>query len=298
MTLYAFLALAAAICSIGLHTEFNSRTRLPLPSLLFAIIALLLALSASLITFPAALLLSLLIGLALWLTVSQAPVFVRGSGWLLLAMTSLAAALHLLPGIENPQLVNAQQLTPDAIPYTLYANFDKGWAGYCLLLAIWPAQRSDKLLSGKLRSAYWRGVWPVWPLTVLLALGLAMTLGLMQPAPKWPDFALQFIFCNLLLTCVAEEAFFRGLLQRPLGEILRKRGLSATKAAWFAIVAVSLLFGLAHLAGGWAYALVATVASIGYGWAYQRSGRIEVAIVAHFALNLLHFGLFTYPMLR
>jgi membrane protease YdiL (CAAX protease family) len=298
MTLYAFLALAAAICSVGLHTEFISRSRLPLPSLLFAIIALLLALSASLITFSAALLLSLLTGLALWLTVSKAAVFVRGSGWLLLALTALAGALHLLPGIQNPLLVDAQQLTADAIPYTLYANFDKGWAGYCLLLAIWPAQRSDKLLSGKLRSAYWRGFWPVWPLTVLLALGLAMTLGLIQPAPKWPEFALQFIFCNLLLTCVAEEAFFRGLLQRPLINKLQQRGFATNTAAWYAIVAVSLLFGLVHLAGGWAYALVATVASIGYGWAYQRSGQIEVAIVVHFALNLLHLSLFTYPMLR
>lgn len=296
MTLYAFLALAAAICSVGLHTEFNSRTRLPLPSLLFAVVALLLALSASLITFPAALLLSLMIGLALWLTASQAPFVVRGGGWLLLVLTALAGALHLLPGIQNPLLIDAAQLTPDAIPYTLYANFDKGWAGYCLLLAIWPTQRLAH--PGKLLQSYGRGFWPVWPITVILALGMAVSLELIKFAPKWPDFALQFIFCNLLLTCVAEEAFFRGLLQRPLGDILHKRGLSATKAAWFAIVAVSLLFGLAHLAGGWAYALVATIASIGYGWAYQRSGRIDVAIVAHFALNLLHLSLLTYPMLR
>lgn len=304
MTIYAFLALAAAICSVGFHTEFISRIRLPLPSLLFAVIALLLALFASLITFSAALLFSLLTGLALWLSVSQAPVFVRGSGWLILALTALAGALHLLPGIQNPLLVNAQQLTPDAIPYTLYANFDKGWAGYCLLLALWPAQQrlwqplTEKQAALPLFSSYWRGFWPVWPLTVLLAMGLAMSLGLIKFAPKWPDFALQFIFCNLLLTCVAEEAFFRGLLQQPLYNLLQQRGFATHTAAWLAIIAVSLLFGVVHLAGGIEYALVATIASIGYGWAYQRSGRIEVAIVAHFALNLLHLSLFTYPMLK
>lgn len=43
--------------------------------------------------------------------------------------------------------------------------------------------------------------------------------------------------------------------------------------------------------------LVATLASLGYGWAYQRSGRLEVAILAHFGLNLLHLTLFIYPML-
>lgn len=328
MTLYAFLALAAAICTVGFHgglsggfhtaknsavnTSHHNGLRLPLPSLLFAAIALLLALSAAMITVAAALLLSLLTGLAVWLAVAPAPAVIRSGGWLLLAVTALAGALHLLPGIQNPLLIDAAQLTPDAIPYTLYANFDKGWAGYCLLLAIWPTQRlvhtgmvkSHAVIPGSANRLryfllnYWRGFWPVWPLTVMLALGLALSLGLIKPAPKWPDFALQFIFCNLLLTCIAEEAFFRGLLQRPLGDFFLNRGLSATKAAWFAITAVSLLFGLAHLAGGWAYALVATVASIGYGWAYQRSGRIEVAIVAHFALNLLHFCLLTYPMLR
>ncbi|MFN6972258.1 MAG: lysostaphin resistance A-like protein, partial [Rheinheimera sp.] len=215
----------------------------------------------------------------------------------------LAAALHLLPGFQNPLLVHAQQLTADAIPYTLYANFDKGWAGYCLLLALWPMQQRlrqsvtnhQQLLP--LRQSYWHGFWPVWPLTVLLAMGLAMSLGLIKFSPKWPEFALQFIFCNLLLTCVAEEAFFRGLLQRPLYHLLQQRGVATHTAAWAAIVAVSLLFGVVHLAGGIEYALVATVASIGYGWAYQRSGRLEVAIVGHFALNLLHLSWFTYPML-
>jgi membrane protease YdiL (CAAX protease family) len=123
----------------------------------------------------------------------------------------------------------------------------------------------------------------VWPLTVLAALGLALCLQLLQFAPKWPDFALQFIFCNLLLTCVAEEAFFRGLLQRPLYQWLSQRWFGSNQAAWCAIVVVSILFGLAHFAGG---------------WAYQRSGRIEVAIVAHAALNVVHMTLFTYPMLR
>lgn len=221
----------------------------------------------------------------------------RRLGWGLLTLFTFSAALHWWPGINNPLLVNAQQLTPDAIPFTLYANFDKGWAGYCLLLALWPTQATPTSQQSLLQ-AYWRGFWPAWPLSVALAMVCAIGLGLITFAPKWPDFALQFIFCNLLLTCVAEEAFFRGLLQRPLFQQFTQRGWSEQRAAWCAIGMVSLLFGLAHLAGGWAYALVATIASVGYGWAYQRSGRIEVAIVAHFGLNLLHFGLLTYPMLR
>ena len=294
--------------------NFTVPLRLPIFSLMFAALALAIALWASLLTAGAALWCALLLLLALWLNTSQSSAISRGVGFILLALFALAGALHLVPGFANPLLVDAQLLTPDAIPYTLYANFDKGWAGYCLLLAIWPNQnrhqnqpqnpKTDPNQIARqshmqhLASLYWRGFWPVWPLTVLAALGLALCVHLLQFAPKWPDFALQFIFCNLLLTCVAEEGFFRGLLQRPLYQWLSQRWFSVNQAAWCAIVVVSILFGLAHLAGGFAYALVATIASVGYGWAYQRSGRIEVAIVAHAALNVVHMTLFTYPMLR
>lgn len=352
----AFLALALAMCSLGFLSRIGPRQaqhpiqtdahrnhlvdsslssprlmakrlaainfvvplRLPIFSFVFAALALAIALLTSLLTIGAALWCAVLLLLALWLHTSQSSAISRNLGFILLALLALAGALHLIPGFANPLLINAQLLTPDAIAYTLYANFDKGWAGYCLLLAIWPSQNRHQNQhqnqpqnpaagsiqiarqphSQHLASLYWRGFWPVWPLTVLAAIGLALGLQLLQFAPKWPDFALQFIFCNLLLTCVAEEAFFRGLLQRPLYQWLSQRGVSANQAAWCAIVGVSILFGLAHLAGGGAYALVATIASVGYGWAYQRSGRIEVAIVAHAALNVVHMTLFTYPMLR
>lgn len=292
MTLFAFIALALALLTPGLQWRSQS-VSLPLFSLGLALLALGLAWQANLVGLVAAALLLLQLALALWLTTGPAPRWLRSSGWVLLVSLALATALHWLPGMQNPLLVDAQQLTPDAIPYRLYANFDKGWAGLCLLLALWPAQQQ-----GDLWQRYRRGFWPLLPLTVLAAMGLALGLGLVQLAPKWPEFWLCFIACNLLLTCVAEEALFRGVLQRSLRDWLTQRGSSAQSAAWLAIGLVSVLFGLAHLAGGWAYASVAAVASIGYGWAYQRSGRLEVAVLTHFAVNLLHFGLLTYPMLR
>ena len=38
------------------------------------------------------------------------------------------------------------------------------------------------------------------------------------------------------MTCVAEEAFFRGLLQRPLGQLLRQRGVATHSARTQAII--------------------------------------------------------------
>lgn len=292
MTLYAFIALALALLTPGLKVRFQA-TSVPVWSLAFAVLALGLAWLAQVVTLSAAALLFLQAMLALWLTTGPAPRWLRGCGWVLLVLFALATALHWLPGIRNPLLVDAAQLTPDAIPYTLYANFDKGWAGWCLLLALWPMQQPGDLLQ-----RYRRGFWPVLPLTVFAALGLALGFGLVQPAPKLPEFWLSFIACNLLLTCIAEEALFRGVLQRTLRNWLAQRESTAQYASWLAIGLISVLFGVAHLAGGWAYACVAAVASLGYGWAYQHSGRLEVAVLTHFALNLVHFALLTYPMLR
>ena len=49
--------------------------------------------------------------------------------------------------------------------------------------------------------------------------------------------------------------------------------------------------------GGWQYGLLATMAGVVYGYAFMRSGRIEMAIVAHTALNTGHVLLLSYPTL-
>jgi membrane protease YdiL (CAAX protease family) len=58
----------------------------------------------------------------------------------------------------------------------------------------------------------------------------------------------------------------------------------------------AVLFGLAHGGGGLALVAFAGLAGAGYGLALWRSGRIEAAILVHFAVNAVHFLLFTYPM--
>lgn len=88
---------------------------------------------------------------------------------------------------------------------------------------------------------------------------------------------------------MAEEAIFRGLIQRELEQF--------RLGSVIALVVASLLFGLAHWAGGPKYVLLSTVAGFGYALAMRRSGRIEGSILTHFLLNSLHYSFFTYPAL-
>jgi CAAX protease family protein len=110
-------------------------------------------------------------------------------------------------------------------------------------------------------------------------------------------FPLQFYvwaWANLFFTCVAEEALFRGFLQRHFHGSLK----GIRYGGILALVAASVLFGVAHYAGGVSYIVLATVAGLGYGWIYQRTNSIEASILTHFTLNAAHFVFFTYPALR
>jgi membrane protease YdiL (CAAX protease family) len=110
-------------------------------------------------------------------------------------------------------------------------------------------------------------------------------------APKLPDIAFIWVMNNLFFVTLSEEAFFRGFLMTRLESALTP----TPSARSIALVLSASAFGLAHFAGGFAYVCIATVAGIGYGLAFQRSGRLEMAILTHFAVNVTHFFLFTYP---
>jgi len=212
---------------------------------------------------------------------------------LLAASWALALSLHVMPGFHNQRLFDAVRLTPDAIPFTSYLNFDKAAAGLILLVAFCRPGRGTGTGTGTARMAAWTLGAAI--VTTVVALGLATLAGLTRFEPKAPPGALAFLAANLLFTCVAEEAFFRGLIQQRIARLAETTGHAAWRPAAVAIGA--LLFGLAHMSGGTTYAVVAAVAAVGYGTAYAATQRIEAAILVHFAVNAVHFIGFAYPVL-
>jgi len=92
---------------------------------------------------------------------------------------------------------------------------------------------------------------------------------------------------------VTEEAFFRGFIQENLQRLLSRIGITSHIAVFIS----AALFGLAHAHGGSTLVLLATIAGIGYGYAYRLTGRLEAAICTHFCLNAIHFIFFSYPSL-
>jgi len=208
----------------------------------------------------------------------------------LAALLALALSLHLLPGFHPAWLCRDIRLTPDAAPFALALSFDKAAAGLLLLAAF-----SVRAMSWRQLALQGTTIAVGALATATVSIGVALAAGYVRFEPKWVDAAPAFLVANLLFTCVAEEAFFRGLIQERLMRLAETRRQPAWN--WVAIALSTVLFGLAHAGGGTVYLAAATVAGLGYSLVYARTRTIEGAILVHFAVNAAHFLGFTYPRL-
>lgn len=242
------------------------------------------ALSFGDLSLPAAVTFGLLVMAGICVTqFSQRAVTCFGHG--LFIILAFALAIHWLPGFFSERVIAAQRFSPEAAPFSMYFYLDKPLIGFWILLAcpwLLPAIPARQALKSAVLTLLG---------TSAVCMTLAVMLGVTGWSPKWPAQGTLWLLNNLLLVTLTEELFFRAYLQGGLQRLLQRFSYGPT----LALCAASLLFGLAHLGGGWQWALLAGIAGTGYGIAY-RFGGLQAAVVAHFGLNLLHFSLFTYPV--
>src|SRR5439155_226599 len=100
-------------------------------------------------------------------------------------------------------------------------------------------------------------------------------------------FALVGVF---LIIALPEELLFRGFLQTGLERTLRSR--------WRGLALTAVLFGLSHWnhppVPNWPYVLLATLAGVFYGLAFQAQRRLLAAAVTHALVDTTWF-LFLAP---
>jgi membrane protease YdiL (CAAX protease family) len=206
-----------------------------------------------------------------------------------LAFGAVALWIGIAPPLGFPRtpFVDSVILSPGAAVWSLGLGFNKVITGIFILGIL----HQERVQSWRELAKVLKRIAPVFLVTLVAVMIFAMALGYVRFDPKWTPLFLVWAPVNLFFTCLAEEAFFRGFVQRELSAIGSNRKL----ASIIAVIVTALLFGLAHFGGGWKYALVAAMGGMGYGWAYHRTQRIEAAMAVHFALNATHFLLFTYP---
>lgn len=213
---------------------------------------------------------------------------VRLFGGIIAVLLLTVLAVHGIKGFHNLLVLDGVKVSKDGLPFTMYLNMDKALAGI-FVLAFMPIARE--------RPANWHKLLLKTSLFAVLfgffLLGLAVLCGKIHWDPKIPSFSWIWAINNLLFVSMAEEALFRGFIQKNLASVFSRW----EKGPHLALLTTSLLFAFAHYAGGIAYSIWGFLAGLGYGWLYLATGRIEASILAHFMLNAMHFFLFTYPAL-
>lgn len=210
--------------------------------------------------------------------------YLSAAGLILLA---LALGLHLLPGFTPMTLVEPVTLSARATPFSLALSLDKIFAGILMTAIIW---RRLIVRRGDLVEAMSTS-WPLIAANIVVLTALSVLVGFTQFDPKFSWLFFVWAIHNLLFTCLSEEMFFRGFVQWELMHSLRNH----VRGKWIALLISAIAFGAVHLSGGWLYALISCIAGAGYGYVFMRTMRLEMAMLAHFSVNAVHFLLFAYP---
>lgn len=216
------------------------------------------------------------------------------SGWkstinhIAIFILSILLFTHQLPGFHNVFIFDSIKFTPDSVPFSMYFNFDKIFAGFCIFTFLLKIGHTGKYDAKKISKVI------IMPLVVIIVLCILTAWALHFVAWE-PKLLLNYLWIwalhNLLLVAVSEEILFRGYLQGYIGNMVFKK-----QPYYLPLIISALIFAIIHTAGGWPLMLMAFIAGIGYGMAYHKGG-IMASVFMHFCFNLIHFLLFTYPML-
>ncbi|WP_180884982.1 CPBP family intramembrane glutamic endopeptidase [Ruegeria sp. THAF57] len=201
-----------------------------------------------------------------------------GFGHTAMILWAVALGAHLVPGFHNLLVLDQVQSGPDSTAFSMYLNLDKPLVLFAVLLA-WPNMNTP--IAQVRRFPLFVGL---ILLPLLFATGLAT--GAVRPEIGLPEWWQVFALANLLLTCLTEEAFFRGYLQSMI---------SSKLGAALGIAAASVLFGLVHWPGGMALVAFASILGAACGLGYYATGRLWVPTLMHFVFNAAHLVFFTYP---
>lgn len=208
--------------------------------------------------------------------------------WSFIFILSILLFLHKFPGFNNYKAVSARVISKQGLPYTMYLNFDKALVGFFILsyyndFAL-KLKEWKQILNTVIRAGFF---------TIIVVIILSLFFEYVKFDFKLVSFLPLWMVVNLLFVCLPEEAFFRKFIQGNLSNILKFPG-----GQRLAVLIAALIFGLGHFAGGFKYIILSTIAGLGYGYAFKKTGKIEASILIHFLLNLIHFIFLTYPALR
>ena len=210
---------------------------------------------------------------------------------------SCAIVLGILVGIYRPHNFNypmvfsVERFYDGGLPLSLYINVAKFFAGIIILYFL--------LSSKAIAPVYIQSRLKQFAFALLLAilvLSLAYRVLDLQFHAKELKYIILFGFANLIVTCLAEEAFMRLLLQAQIQKFISSIVKQRFLQELIPLIVTTFIFLLTHFVHGFNFILVFTVAGFGYGLVYSLTKNVWACIAVHFAVNIIHFSFLTYPI--
>lgn len=229
----------------------------------------------------------LLAGLAYLLEQEWFPPVLQRSIKASIALLALLLGFHLFPGFEKIIFLHDYTFYGRSAAFDVAYPVDKA-LGAVLLLGYGVAFSVSRLPAFK-------AILITTLLIVGAALAFAVPVGYLGLDIKFKWLMLTWAYGNLFITCVAEESFFRGVIQHHLYNLLKDKSEYAAPLALFVSAAT---FALAHYAGGVYFIVIAFIAGLGYAAIYAKTRNLLDSILVHFLVNLTQIVLLTYPYLN
>lgn len=205
--------------------------------------------------------------------------------WLITFILGFFASTHRPQGFSYPLIWEVDSLYPGGDSFELYANFAKAMCGYFIIIWLLGTVKT----AGKFSTTY---AVSLSLMSALALIGFAVVLFDLEAAYKLPTGILYFIVINLGITVVAEEAYFRLLLQAQIEKFFNHGILGKI----IALVIASIIFAFSHTgAVGPAFVLF-LIAGLIYGLVFTVTRSLSASIICHFSVNIMHFILFEYPL--
>lgn len=206
--------------------------------------------------------------------------------WLVTLLLGFFIAIYRPGDFHYPLIWHFSELHEGGKDFALYANTSKALGGY--LVIIWFLMRLPR---DETRPSLGLSVVAILTATIFLLLIANLLFGV-RWQPKLPEGWLYFVVVNLGITVIAEEAFFRLLVQRQLVLLFSNK----KPGVWIAAASATGLFALAHTTTPGPALLLFLVAGAVYSAVYAYTNRLSMAVAVHFGVNILHFLLLEYPL--
>lgn len=213
--------------------------------------------------------------------------WIKEGAFLLLLVISYQLLCNTLPGFGEAVVFADVILGHSVFGSSLKLHFNQAMVGLILFGVLVTPIRSWK----ELKTALWYARYAPILLTAVYAIGVMQWLS---EDFKFNQYVAWYWLANLFFVCIAEEAFFRVLIQRRLEGYIGGKG---NETIYLAAVITAVIYTITHYNPAIPIPEMPLVFLSGlvFGYVYAATRRIELSILCHLFYNGITMMVFVYP---